>query len=313
MDEKDKMKDLLIKMQILTNELIEERKKSKNYLSKIKELENILQAKDNEIVALTKVKFDLEANLSIERSKKPQIKKKKKKMTEEMQLEKYEEIINEQGYKLRNLTNKLVNDKEAFEQQKSDFQIMMKTQTKQMEELQKNLENVKKENEDLLKRQKDINETLKEFEVEKLEYKRKFERYEIDKIEVQTKNVNLQETIDKLRKEIMEKEEKMKELNKKGEDMAKKLDDMKNAIINRKLTKKSFKVMLVKSKKTIEIIFQKVPDIEKENLEKYEMIIIGKNKNNTEDHIDLLDVSSFVINEKEKCRVDISYTVRNIN
>ena len=42
MEDKDKMKDILIKMQILTNELIEERKKTKNYLSKIKELENIL-------------------------------------------------------------------------------------------------------------------------------------------------------------------------------------------------------------------------------------------------------------------------------
>ena len=39
---------------------------------KIQKIGIIYQAKDNEIVALTKVKFDLEANLSFERSKKPQ-------------------------------------------------------------------------------------------------------------------------------------------------------------------------------------------------------------------------------------------------
>ena len=310
MEEKDKMKDLLIKMQILTNELIEERKKSKNYLNKIKELENILQTKDNEIVALTKVKFDLEATLAFEKSKKP-TKQNKKKMTEEMQLETYEEIINEQGYKLRSLTNKLMNDKESFEQQKNDFHIMMKARSKEMEELQKNLEQVKIDNEELIKRQKAINETLKEFEIEKLDYKSKFERYQNDKIEVQKKNVQMQETIDKLRKEIFEKDEKIKESNKKSEDMAKQLNDMKNAIMNKKLTDKRFKVMLVKTKKPIELIFRKVPDIEKTNYEKYELVIIGKDKNNIDEHIDILDISSFVINEKERNRVDIEYTVRN--
>ena len=42
-EETDKMKDLLIKLQILTNGLVEERKKSKNYLEKIKELEKMLK------------------------------------------------------------------------------------------------------------------------------------------------------------------------------------------------------------------------------------------------------------------------------
>ena len=66
MAEDKKTKDLLIKLQILTNGLIEERKKSQNYLNKIKELEKILQAKDNEIVILSKVKFDLQTDLTFE-------------------------------------------------------------------------------------------------------------------------------------------------------------------------------------------------------------------------------------------------------
>ena len=52
MAEDEKTKDLLIKLQILTNGLIEERKKSQSYLDRIKELEKILQTKDNEIVSL---------------------------------------------------------------------------------------------------------------------------------------------------------------------------------------------------------------------------------------------------------------------
>ena len=45
MAEDEKTKDLLIKLQILTNGLLEEKKKSQNYLDKIKELEKMLQKK----------------------------------------------------------------------------------------------------------------------------------------------------------------------------------------------------------------------------------------------------------------------------
>ena len=109
MAEDEKTKDLLIKLQILTNGLIEERKKSQNYLDRIKELEKILQTKDNEIVLLSKAKFDLQADLTFERSKRDS-KQGGKKFSKEMQIEQYEEIINEQGYKLRTINNQLTNE-----------------------------------------------------------------------------------------------------------------------------------------------------------------------------------------------------------
>lgn len=305
MAEDEKTKDLLIKLQILTNGLIEERKKSQNYLNKIKELEKILQAKDNEIVTLSKAKFDLQADLTFERSKKVS-KQTNKKFTKEMQLEKYEEIINEQGYKLRNLNNQLINEKESFDQQKSDFQNIIKTQTNQMEELKKNLENERKENMELKRKQDDVKEMLKQYEAEKFQFQAQFERYQHDKIEVQNKNVELQTTIDKLRKENYEKEKQIDGLVKNSENLASKLNDMKAAIVNKQLTTKSFIVEMVKSKKVIEIIFQKKNDIEKD---KYEMIIKSKNKNDLEEHIDLLDISRFIINEKNPNVVDISYIV----
>ena len=239
MAEDEKTKDLLIKLQILTNGLIEERKKSQSYLDRIKELEKILQTKDNEIVSLSKAKFDLQADLTFERSKRDS-KQGSKKFSKEMQIEQYEEIINEQGYKLRNINNQLVNERENFEQQKTDFQTIIKAQTAKMEELKQLLEKERKENTDLRKKQDDIDLMLKEYEEDKVQYTEQFARYQNDKIETQKKNFELQETIDKLRKESFEKEKQINDLVKNSEKLANQLNDMKSVIVNKQLTKKTF-------------------------------------------------------------------------
>ena len=84
---------------------------------------------------------------------------------------------------------------------------------------------------------------------------------------------------------------------------------MKSAIVNKQLTKKTFTVeQMGKGKKIIEIIFQKKKDSDSDK-DEYEMIIINKQKNEVIEHINLLDISGFLINEKDKNRVDISYTV----
>ena len=308
MAEDEKTKDLLIKLQILTNGLIEERKKSQSYLDRIKELEKILQTKDNEIVLLSKAKFDLQADLTFERSKRDP-KQGGKKFTKEMQIEQYEEIINEQGYKLRTINNQLTNERESFEQQKTDFQTIIKTQSSKMEQMKLELETERKENNELRKKQNDIDEMLKKYEEEKIQYKGQFERYQLDKIEVQKKNIELQEIIDKLRKEGVEKENQINELVKNSEKLADRLNDLKSAIVNKQLTKKTFTVeQMGKGKKIIEIIFQKKKDSDSDK-DEYEMVIINKQKNEVKEHINLLDISGFLINEKDKNRVDISYTV----
>ena len=308
MAEDEKTKDLLIKLQILTNGLIEERKKSQSYLDRIKELEKILQTKDNEIVLLSKAKFDLQADLTFERSKRDP-KQGGKKFTKEMQIEQYEEIINEQGYKLRTINNQLTNERESFEQQKTDFQTIIKTQSSKMEQMKLELETERKENNELRKKQNDIDEMLKKYEEEKIQYKGQFERYQLDKIEVQKKNIELQEIIDKLRKEGVEKENQINELVKNSENLANRLNDLKSAIVNKQLTKKTFTVeQMGKGKKIIEIIFQKKKDSDSDK-DEYEMVIINKQKNEVIEHINLLDISGFLINEKDKNRVDISYTV----
>ena len=257
---------------------------------------------------LSKAKFDLQADLTFERSKRDP-KQGGKKFTKEMQIEQYEEIINEQGYKLRTINNQLTNERESFEQQKTDFQTIIKTQSSKMEQMKLELETERKENNELRKKQNDIDEMLKKYEEEKIQYKGQFERYQLDKIEVQKKNIELQETIDKLRKEGVEKENQINELVKNSENLANRLNDLKSAIVNKQLTKKTFTVeQMGKGKKIIEIIFQKKKDSDSDK-DEYEMVIINKQKNEVKEHINLLDISGFLINEKDKNRVDISYTV----
>ena len=145
----------------------------------------------------------------------------------------------------------------------------------------------------------------KQFEQEKIQYDKNFERYQNDKVIVQNKNVELQNQLDKLRKEKYEKEKEIEDLKKKNEDFGVQLNQMKTILVNKQLTPKSFKVEMIKPRKILEIIFQKSKDNDN-----YEIVIKGKNKKDDDDeHINLLDVSNFQINEKEKNRVDIEYMV----
>lgn len=296
-EEKDKMKDLLIKLQILTNGLVEERKKSKNYLDKIKHLEKMLQQKDNEVIDLTKQKFELQAQLTFERSKKPV--KQNNKLSEK-EINQYEEIINEQGHKLREYSEKMENEKSNFDEQKSGFQNLLKNQADQISELNKKYQNAINENKQLMIRHEEINKEIEQFKKEKKVYEENFVLYQNDKVKVQSKNVELSNQLDKLRNEKYEKDKEIEELKKKNEDLSAQLIQMKTIIINKKLTTKTFKVELIKPKKVIEITFQK-------NMDNYEMVIKGKNK--ADEHINILDISIFEINKKDNNKVDIEYMV----
>ena len=123
------IKDLLLKLQVLTYGIIEERKKSQSYLQRIKEFEATLQKKDSEIVELTKAKFDLQSKLTLELSKKSLSKKNDgyissliNKFTEKPADQGYvtelEEKINQLKFEVKDLTQRLMEEKETFDQQK---------------------------------------------------------------------------------------------------------------------------------------------------------------------------------------------------
>ena len=58
------IKDLSIKLQILTSALVAEREKTANYVAKIKEFEQMIIKKETEITNANKAKFDMQSELS---------------------------------------------------------------------------------------------------------------------------------------------------------------------------------------------------------------------------------------------------------
>ena len=167
-----KIKDLLIKLQVLTNGLIEERKKSQSYLDRIKEHEETIQKKDIEIAQLTKEKFDLKSKLSIERSKTAPGKKNDSylssfinkfmdKPPDASKVAQLEEKINQQDYEIRELNQKLMEEKESFDQQRIKFESTITYQKMQMDELKKNADSstkkdIEKEKEKEKEREKEM-------------------------------------------------------------------------------------------------------------------------------------------------------------
>ena len=198
-----KVKDLLIKLQVLTNGLIEERKKSQNYLSRIKEYEESLQRRELEVANLTKEKFDLKSKLSLERSKsgtwaKDDKPKFSSKMSNEMKIQKLEEKINQQNFELKDYSQRLMEDKELFDQQKIQLQTMITIQNQQMTQLKEKIGALEKE----LKEEKEKKEKIQEQQDEKKENEIK-EKMEKERIEREEK-----ERREKWEKERIEKEEK---------------------------------------------------------------------------------------------------------
>ena len=150
-----KIKDLLIKLHVLTNGLVEERKKSQSYLDRIKEYEDSLQKKDSEIVELRKEKFDLKSKLTIEKSKQGEKKNDSyftsflnkfiEKPVDDSKVAKLEEKINQLNFENKDLTQRYMEEKESFDQQKIKFQTLLTIQKQEMEKLKKKLENAKNE------------------------------------------------------------------------------------------------------------------------------------------------------------------------
>jgi chromosome segregation ATPase len=301
-EENSKMKDLLIKLQILTNGIVEERKKSKNYLDKIKELEKILQQKDNELVELTKQKFDLQASLTFEKSKQPTQTNKKKK-GDETSINTYEQIINNQGAQLNEYKRKLKNKESDFNEQLERFRDLIKIRTEELAKEKEKYKNLFDEHQILLNNKNEVDKMLKNFEAERQGYKDEIDLIQKEKNTAEKKNVEYEKQLEELRKKFDSKEKEIVDLKKNSDEMAIKLNQMKMQLVEKELKEKKFKVEVIKPKKIIEMIFSK-----NKETNNYEIIIKGRNKKDSEEHINILDINSFLI-DQDKSRVDIDYVV----
>ena len=300
------IKDLLIKLQVLSNGLIEERKKSQGYLNRIKEYEESIQNKDSEIVDLTKEKFELKSKLTLERSK-----------TGDSNRNEYTKLVekfNQQKFEIKDLSQRVMEEKESYDQQKIKFQTMITLQDQQIAELKKNLQNVKTE-------------------VPKVEVVSE----EKEKMEALTRKFNLERDqsegqISKAKNELNEEKEKIETINKKlleyknafdtknieNKNMKNQIGDLNNQIKNLKqelhnkqLSPRMFQVEkikdgVLKNKKVMTITFRWNKDKNRCEVVFKRMKHGGKIK---EDIVNITDISQFRVSDKKKETIDIVFFV----
>ena len=324
-----KIKDLLIKLQVLTNGLIEERKKSQSYLDRIKEYEESLQKKDSEIADLTKEKFDLKSKLTLEKSKQGPSKKNDsyfssfinkfmEKPVDESKVGKLEEKVNQQNYEIKDLTQRLMEEKESFDQQKIKFQTMITLQNQQIAELKKNMENSKKEiqntapNEEIINSYKEKIDSLnRKFNLERDDYEKKISEIKSLFQEQKERCEALENGLNKYKEAYETRNIENNVMKKQVSDLDSQLNQLKVELKNKQLSPRMFQVErikdgLMKNKKVMTITFQWN---RKKNLCEVVFKRMKHGGKVKEDIVNIMDISSFKVNDKKKETVDIVFTV----
>ena len=329
-----KIKDLLKKLQILTNGLEEEKKKAQGYLDRIREYDESLHKKEAEIVDLRKEKFELKSKLTIVKSQQEASAKKNdsvfssflskvitEKPVDETKLKKLEEKINLQKSELKNLTQQLMDEKETFDQQKIKFQTQIAIQNQQMSGLKKELEKAKSEikkpvdNIKVAKRNENIEMLKQNFNKERDEFSKLLAEV---KNELKVTNDENDECTNKLLK-IKEECERANSENTKLKDQiseyGSQIGKLKKEINDKKLSDRMFQVErikegLVKNKKVMTINFSWNKNRNIIEVKFKRMKHGGKVK---EDVINILDITKFEKNEKKPENIDVIFNVSKYN
>lgn len=320
-----KIKDLLIKLQVLTNGLIEERKKSQSYLDRIKEYEVSIQNKDSEIVELTKEKFDLKSKLTLEKSKQAPVKKNEsyfsslfnkliEKPVDDSKVTKLEQKINQQKFEIRDLTQRLMEEKESFDQQKIKFQTMITLQNQEMAKLKQNLQNTQREGpriEDNSVHQEVIDSLKRQFNIERDEYEKKLAEIKNELKEEKDRNEDLTNNLNQIKLQLDGKSSENTAMKKQISKLDSELNKAKIEIHNKQLSPRMFQVErikdgIVKKKKVMTITFQWNKNQNRIEVVFKRMKHGGKVK---EDIVNIIDITSFQTNEKKNEYIDVEFTV----
>lgn len=331
------IKDLLIKLQVLTYALLEERKKSQSYLERIKEFQDSIQKKETEIVELTKTKFTLQSQLSLQLAKKSQNKKNdnyisaifskiRDKPVDQAYVTELEEKINQQNFEIKDLTQRLMEATENFDQQKIRFQTMITLQNVEMAKVQKELQAekqklIEEKNKPVIDTQSKakLESLTNKYNKEKGEYESKIEKLNIElKEEKKFRDVaaklkqELEEVKADCQMKIIENNAMKEQVSKLDKELAKAKVDIKDS---KYLNERFFQVErikdgLVKNKKVMTLVFRWVKGSQNEK-GRCEVIFKRQKHGGTvgEDVVNLLDFNTFKINDKKKEYFDISFMV----
>ena len=326
------VKDLVVKLDVLKKGVVDERKKTALLISKIKQLEEELNNKNNEIKRLSQEKLNPEEQTSSNNNNDTSKKVEDKKSEMALILAK-EEIrkLNEQIINLQleqeNRNNKMKKTNEETEDLKKEYQVQIKLLSEANDSIIKELKNLKNENKTLEKKldeeKKRAENIINSVPIQELMRDKEILIREKDKLLLEKEH--FEALIADYKKS---KDEAMGQLDaclkKNGElvlenqtykdsiythevnsgKMAQKLAEYKNIILNMSLRNQVFHV------KKVGLISQNEMDI-----------IFGKDKNgnyvmridekNNSEMIDILDVESVNQKEKKKNRIDISYMYKS--
>ena len=321
-----KIKDLLIKLQVLSNGLIEERKKSQNYLNRLKEYEESLQKKDAEIVELTKEKFDLKSKLTLEKSKQNPAKtndsyfssflnKITQKPVDESKVTKLEEKINQQNYEIKDLSKRLMAEREDFDEQKIKFQTMLTIQNQEIAKLKENLEKSKNQAPAAMRvslppssQQDKIESLKKQFNMERDEYDKKLSIANTELKEVKEKNEELTKDLNLKNEELHVKNIENSSMKSQITKIYNELNQLKLEIHNKQLTPRVFQVErikdgIVKNKTVMTIMFQW-----NKNEKRCEVIFKRmKNGKLNVENVNIIDIAQFKFRDSKHEYIDIEF------
>ena len=334
------VRDLLLKLQVLTYGLLQERKKSQSYLDRIKELQDTLQKKETEVVDLTKIKFNLQSQLSLELAKKNTNKKNdgyissfiskiREKPVDQGQITELEEKINQQSFEIKDLSQRLMEEKENFDQQKIKYQTMLTLQTSKMSEIQKELEKEKEKGKEIIKNIKPVVDTESKEKLQALTAKYNYEKGEFEKklnnlMDELNKEKKNRDEIDKLKSQLEEvqAELQMKQIeNQAMKGQVIKLDKdcvkLKIELRDSKLSEKIFQIEkvednLVKNRKPMILIFRWIKGNKTDKARCEAVFKLNKGGTIKEDKVNFLDFNRFKIYDKKKDIFEASFMVSNI-
>lgn len=325
-----KLKEVLLKLQALTKSIQEEKSKSQSYLERIKEFESSLQEKDAEIVDLTREKFDLKSKLSLEKSKQAPQKKNVSFFSsiintimdkpDDSKVKKLEEKINQQNFEIKDLSQRLMEEKENFDQQKIHFQTMITLQNQQMNELKEKLEEAKAQKE----KQKDEKPEMDEkeeielltnnFNRERDEYSKMIEDYKNELKESRERKKELNAKVSEYEENYTYRNVENSAMKKQMTSSVEQINKLKSEIHEKQLTDRIFQVEknsdglgIGKSKKVMTIMFtwNKTKNIIEV---KFRRLKDG-GKTVKEDIVNILDIKTFNKSGNKSDNIDISFIV----
>ena len=319
--------DLLVKFDVLKKGIVEERKKTSILVAKIKQLEEELNSKINEIKKLTQEKTNNEENTTIiPQTNKLNDKKELALIAQNEEIRKLNEQIINLKLEQENTDNKMKKTLEETEDLKKEYQTQIKLLSQANDSLIKELKSLKTEKSNLEKEieklQTEIKtksltpppEMIREREIlirEKdrlISEKEHFEALLKDYKNSKEEALKQIEELQKKNKELLEENDKLKEakisLETNAGKMALKLTEYKNMVLDMNLRNQIFHVKKTGliSHNEIDIIFYKNED---------GIFVMRIDDKNNSDIINILDVESVNQSNKNKNKIDISYMYKS--